>query len=136
VVGTQSIEQVTSWLVPGRTLFLTIHVLGVACFAYIVAKRLVPLVRGERDLRFDRPLERLGRVLKYWLGQWKHPRYRFAGTIHILIFAGFIVLAMRAFTVLIVGVNEKLSCRVFPVEPVPSTTSSRTTQPPSFFSAW
>ncbi len=106
MVGTQSIEQVTSWLVPGRTLFLTIHVLGVACFAYIVAKRLVPLVRGQRDLRFDHPLQRLGRVLKFWLGQWKHPRYRFAGTIHIFIFAGFIVLAMRAFTVLIIGVSE------------------------------
>jgi Fe-S oxidoreductase len=68
--------------------------------------RLVPLLRGERDFRFDHPVERLGRVLKFWLGQWKQPRYRVAGTIHIFIFAGFIVLAMRAFTVLIVGVSE------------------------------
>ena len=36
---------------------------------------------------------RLGRVFKYWLGQWKHPRYRAAGILHIFIFAGFIVLA-------------------------------------------
>jgi len=93
-------------LVPSRSLFLTIHVLGVACFLYIVAKRLVPLTRAERDPRFDRPLIRLGRVLKFWLGQWKHPRYKFAGTIHILVFAGFILLAARAFTVLIVGVSE------------------------------
>jgi Fe-S oxidoreductase len=93
-------------LAPGRTFFLLIHILGIACFSYIVAKRLVPLLRAERDLRFDHPLERLGRVLKFWLGQWKQPRYRVAGTIHIFIFAGFIVLAMRAFTVLIVGVSE------------------------------
>ena len=106
MVGAQSATQVTSWMVEGRTLFLTIHVLGVACFSYIVAKRLVPLIRGERDLRFDHPLQRVGRVLKFWLGQWKQPRYRFAGTIHIFIFAGFIVLAMRAFTTLIVGVTE------------------------------
>jgi hypothetical protein len=33
-------------------------------------------MRGECDFRFDRPLVRLGRVFKYWLGQWKHPRYR------------------------------------------------------------
>ncbi|HYA23631.1 MAG TPA: (Fe-S)-binding protein, partial [Terriglobales bacterium] len=33
------------------------------------------------------------------------PRYRFAGTIHILIFAGFILLATRAFTLLIQGVS-------------------------------
>ena len=106
MAGAQSVAQMTSWLAPGRTLFLIIHLLGVVGFSYIVAKRLVPLVRGERDFRFDHPVERLGRVLKFWLGQWKHPRYRFAGTVHIFIFAGFIVLAMRAFTVLIVGVSE------------------------------
>jgi Fe-S oxidoreductase len=87
-------------------LFLTIHIVGIVCFAYIVAKRLVPLVRAERDNRFDRPLTRLSRVFKFWLGQWKHPRYKFAGTLHILVFAGFILLAARAFTVLIVGVSE------------------------------
>jgi Fe-S oxidoreductase len=106
VVGNYSPAQVTDWLIPGRNLFLAIHLLGVACFAYIVAKRLVPLVRAERDLRFDRPLVRLGRVFKFWLGQWKHPRYKTAGTLHILIFSGFILLAMRAFTVLIVGVSQ------------------------------
>jgi Fe-S oxidoreductase len=71
-----------------------------------VAKRLVPLFRAGRDFRFDQPWLRLGRVLKYWLGQWKHPRYRVAGILHIFIFAGFIVLAIRAFSVLIVGVSE------------------------------
>jgi Fe-S oxidoreductase len=106
VEGTQFVPQVTSWLVAGRTLFLVIHILGIACFAYIVARRLVPLLRAERDLRFDRPAARLGRFFKFWLGQWKHPRYKSAGSLHILIFAGFILLAMRAFTVLIVGVSE------------------------------
>ena len=87
-------------------MFLTIYALGTACFFYIVARRLAPLLRAERDFRFDRPLERLGRVLQFWLGQWRHPRYRLAGTIHLLIFAGFIVLATRAFTVLALGVSE------------------------------
>ena len=40
------------------------------------------------------------------MGQWKHPRYRTAGTIHILIFTGFILLATRAFSLLILGVSE------------------------------
>jgi Fe-S oxidoreductase len=106
VEGIQSAAQVASWLIPGRILFLVIHFLGVACFAYIVAKRLVPLFRGQRDFRFDRPLTRLVGFFKFWLGQCKHPRYKAAGTLHILIFAGFILLAMRAFTVLIVGVSE------------------------------
>jgi Fe-S oxidoreductase len=106
VEGTQFVPQVTSWLVAGRTLFLVIHILGFACFAYIIARRLVPLLRAERDIRFDRPLARLGRFFKFWLAQWRHPRYKAAGSLHILIFAGFILLAMRAFTVLIVGVSE------------------------------
>jgi len=123
-------------LVAGQTLFLTIHFLGVACFAYIVAKRLIPLLRGERDLRFDRPWLRLGRVLKFWLGQWKHPRYRTAGTLHIFVFAGFLLLAIRAFSVLLVGVSRNfvmpgLSGRAGPIYDL-----SRTTPPPSFSSAW
>ena len=108
MVGLQSPEQATYWLIQGRVLFLIIHLLGVACFAYIVAKRLTPLLRGERDLRFDQPLARLGRVAKFWLGQWKHPRYRFAGIIHIFIFAGFILLATRAFA-LILGIADTVA---------------------------
>lgn len=106
MVGIYSPQYVVDWLVPGRELFLALHVLGVACFIYIVSKRLVPLLRAQSDPRFDQPLVRLGRVLKFWMGQWKHPRYKFAGSLHILIFAGFILLALRAFTVLIVGVSE------------------------------
>jgi Fe-S oxidoreductase len=106
VVGTYSPAQIAEWLVPSRNLFLAVNVLGAACFIYIAARRFVPLLRAERDSRFDRPLTRLRNVIKFWLGQWKHPRYKFAGTLHILIFAGFILLAARAFSLLIVGVSE------------------------------
>jgi Fe-S oxidoreductase len=99
-------EQATYWVVPGQVLFLAIHILGVACFGYIVTKRLVPLFRGAPDFRLDRPFLRLKKVLQFWLGQWKHPRYPGAGTLHILIFAGFIVLAIRAFEVLILGASQ------------------------------
>ena len=105
MVGLQLAPQLTFALNSGRELFLIIHVLGVACFAYIVARRLVPLLHAQRDFRFDQPLTRLRMVLKYWFGQWKHPRYRGAGTLHILIFAGFLLLVMRAFAVLIAGVS-------------------------------
>ena len=80
VEALQTPAQTTYWLISGQVLFLIMNVLGLACFAYIVAIRLTPLVRGERDFRFDRPLVRLERVLQFWIGQWKHPRYRFAGT--------------------------------------------------------
>ncbi|HUN62575.1 MAG TPA: (Fe-S)-binding protein [Candidatus Sulfotelmatobacter sp.] len=99
-------EQATYWFIPGWWLFLAIHVLGLTCFGYIVTKRLVPLVQGAPDFRFDRPWLRLQKVLQFWLGQWKHPRYKFAGILHILIFAGFIVLAIRAFAVLLLGAQQ------------------------------
>ncbi len=94
---------------PGSILFPLIHLLGLACFAYIVARRLVPLVRGERDSRFDRPWMRLQKVGQFWLGQWKHPRYRFAGTMHILIFSCFLILATRAFSLLIFGASGSIA---------------------------
>ncbi len=96
----------TYWLVQGQSLFVVLHVLGTACFAFIVAKRLTPLLRAQADPRFDHPVQRLGNLLKYWLGQWRHPRYRVAGILHIVIFAGFILLVIRAFTVLALGVSE------------------------------
>ena len=105
----QSPAQATYGLISGHVLFLILNLLGLTCFAYIVAKRLVPLVRGECDFRFDRPWLRLSKVGQFWLGQWKHPRYRFAGTIHILIFSGFLILATRAFSLLIFGASG--NCR-------------------------
>jgi Fe-S oxidoreductase len=83
-----------------------IQLLGLSCFAYIVVKRFAPLARGERDIRLDRLWLRLQRVVQYWFGQWKHPRYRIAGTLHLLIFAGFLILATRAFYLLVFGLSE------------------------------
>jgi hypothetical protein len=83
----QSPAQATFWFIQGRVLFWIINLLGSACFAYIVAKRMAPLMRGQRDIRFDRPLIRLGRLLQFWFGQWRHPRYLAAGIIHILLFS-------------------------------------------------
>jgi len=100
--------QAAYWLNPWRDVFLVTHVIGLACFAYIVAKRMSPLLRGQPDSRFDRPWIRVERILKYWFGQWKHPRYRTAGIIHMFIFAGFLTLAIRAFALLILGFNENL----------------------------
>jgi Fe-S oxidoreductase len=107
-----SIAGATYWLISGRNLFLFLHLLGLACFAYIGARRLTPLLRAQRDFRFNRPLERLAKVLQFWLAQWRHPRYRFAGIIHILIFAGFLILASRAFSLLALGISDR-----FVVEP-------------------
>ncbi|HZP64566.1 MAG TPA: (Fe-S)-binding protein [Terriglobales bacterium] len=105
MAGLQTPAETTFWFVQGRTLFLIIPIIGTALFAYIAARRLTPLFRAQHDPRFDRPFARVGLVFKYWLAQWRHPRYQFAGTMHILIFAGFLLLATRAFTLLIQGVS-------------------------------
>jgi len=110
--GFDSIADATYWLVRGRELFLFLHLLGLTCFAYIVARRLLPLRDAQRDFRFDRPVMRLGRVLQFWLAQCRHPRYRFAGILHVLVFAGFLILASRAFALLAFGVTDQ-----FAIEP-------------------
>ncbi|HZT31228.1 MAG TPA: 4Fe-4S dicluster domain-containing protein [Bryobacteraceae bacterium] len=102
----ESIAEANYWFLSGRVLFLILHLLGVACFAYIVARRLAPLVRAQSDFRFDRPCARLGKVLQFWLAQWRHPRYRTAGILHILIFAGFLILFSRAMSLLWLGVSD------------------------------
>lgn len=102
-----SIAQATYLGLGGWALFACLHLLGLLCFAWIVARRLRPLLAARPDPRFDRPLTRLARVLQYWLAQWRHPRYRFAGFLHLLIFSGFLLLASRAFTLLAMGVSDR-----------------------------
>jgi len=98
--------QASAWAGQGQILFLLIHILGLAFLSYIVAMRMTPLLRGERDARFDHPWARLAKVLQYWVAQWKHPRYRTAGILHILIFTGFITLATRSFALVIFGLSD------------------------------
>jgi Fe-S oxidoreductase len=105
----QAVSQMSSWLESGYGLFLVIHFVGVLCFGYIVWRRIVPLLRAECDPRWDRPLARVGKVAKYWFGQWKHPRYRTAGFLHLLIFTGFILLVIRSFSTLLVGVSHNVA---------------------------
>jgi Fe-S oxidoreductase len=97
-----------AWLMPAQLAFVLIQLLGIACFCWIVRKRLAPMLAAESDVRFDRPAQRSQLLLKYWLGQWKHPRYPEAGLLHILIFAGFLVLALRSFSLLVLGMPGPL----------------------------
>ncbi len=71
-----------------------------------MVKRLQPLFRGAPDFRLDNLLVRLGRVLQFWLAQWKQPRYMLAGVLHIAIFAGFLALGVRSISMVILGVSE------------------------------
>ena len=97
--------------IPTVIFSVLIPVAGVALFAYIMAKRVAPLVFSNPDFRFDRIPERVKSVLKLWLAQWKHPRYMLAGVIHIMLFAGFIILSIRSSSLVIIGISDSF---VFP----------------------
>jgi Fe-S oxidoreductase len=88
---------------PARLLFLLILLVGLGCFAWIMARRMVPLLRAAPDPRLQRIPERILLVLKIWLGQWRQPRYRLAGLLHIVVFFGFLILAARSTQLVVLG---------------------------------
>ncbi|MEK6193315.1 MAG: electron transfer flavoprotein, partial [Deltaproteobacteria bacterium] len=90
------------------TLFFSflIPIAGVALFTYIMAIRIAPLVLAAPDFRFNRFVERIVKVVRIWLLQYRQPRYKTAGIIHIMIFAGFLVLAIRSTSLVVIGISE------------------------------
>ncbi len=97
--------------IPTVIFSFVIPIVGVSLFAYIMAIRIAPLVLAAPDFRFNRYMERIIKVLRIWLLQYRHPRYKTAGIIHIMIFAGFLVLSIRSTSLVIIGISENF---VFP----------------------
>ena len=73
---------------------------ALAVFSFILWKRFVPLSIATSDPRWDHIGQRVGKMLLFGFGQARQPRYRVAGILHILIFAGFLVLSIRSLTLL------------------------------------
>ncbi len=89
--------------IPAKILFILIPLIGIGVFAYIMKRRLEPLLKAAPDYRFSRYVERIRAVIKIWLGQWRHPRYLLAGVLHIIVFFGFLTLAARSTQLVILG---------------------------------
>jgi Fe-S oxidoreductase len=106
VQGVYPPAQAYYWWIPGRILFSVIPVAGIACFLYIVAHRVAPLLRAAPDPRHDHIAFRVAQVLKFWLGQWKQPRYLLAGVLHIVLFAGFLILSVRSISLVMLGISD------------------------------
>jgi len=94
------------WGIPTIIFSILIPVAGAVLFAYIIFRRMTPLVKAAPDDRYCCIPQRLGHILKIWLAQWRHPRYMLAGVLHILIFAGFIILGARSTQLIIMGFDE------------------------------
>ncbi|MBW1989132.1 MAG: (Fe-S)-binding protein [Deltaproteobacteria bacterium] len=93
-------------VIPIWLLATVIPVLAVALFAYVIMRRLEPLVKAKTDPRFDRKAARTWHMIKFAFGQYRQPRYWTAGVLHIAIFAGFLILSVRSVSLVILGVNE------------------------------
>lgn len=91
------------WNVSGQLIFCAIPLLALCLFGWTIYRRFAPFGPALPDPRLDRPGKRIGFLLRYWLGQWKHPRYLAAGLLHIVIFAGFLVLSVRSLSLVLVG---------------------------------
>jgi len=96
----------TFLFIPTVIFSILIPVVGAAVFTYIMALRLAPLVKAAPDHRLDRIPKRLYHVMKIWLGQFRQPRYMVAGLVHIVIFAGFLILSIRSISLVVIGISE------------------------------
>jgi len=89
--------------IPAKLIYILIPLIGVGVFAYIIVRRLAPLLKAAPDERFNRIPERIKFLLKFWLAQWRHPRYMLAGVVHIFLFAGFLILGARSTQLVVIG---------------------------------
>jgi Fe-S oxidoreductase len=89
--------------IPANIIYILIPLAGVGLFAYIIFKRLAPLLKAAPDDRFNRFADRIRSVLKIWLAQWRHPRYMLAGVVHIFLFGGFLILGARSTQLVFIG---------------------------------
>ncbi len=92
--------------VPAIVFSIIIPLIGMAFFAYIMSRRLKPLFLASPDPRFDRVAERITNMFKFAIFQYRQPRYMLAGVLHIVIFAGFVILSLRSITLVILGFSE------------------------------
>jgi Fe-S oxidoreductase len=96
------------WNVSGELLFTAIPLMALCLFGWTIFRRMLPLRSAMPDPRFNRLGERCVVLLRYWLLQWKHPRYRLAGLLHIVIFLGFLVLSFRSLSLILMGIFPTL----------------------------
>ena len=61
--------------IPTVIFSLLIPLVGIGIFTYIIALRLKPLVKASPDPRLDRLPDRFLKMLKFAVGQYRHPRY-------------------------------------------------------------
>jgi Fe-S oxidoreductase len=93
-----------TWMgVPETAIFALLVLAAILVFAYSASRRFQALTAGKRENRFDRIPTRLWKTFEYAFLQVRMFRDPYAGTFHILIFAGFVVLAVRTASLVVEG---------------------------------
>ncbi len=86
--------------IPGPKLVLVIIVCALSLFVYVMSRRIELLRKAMPDFRFSDIGERIRLMVVYGFGQLRQPRYMVGGVIHILLFAGFMILSVRSLTLI------------------------------------
>lgn len=86
--------------IPAPVISGIILLVALCLFAYVMYRRLELFRQLNPDQRFDRVGERIKLMLLYGFGQFRQPRYLGAGILHILLFAGFMILSLRSLTLI------------------------------------
>jgi Fe-S oxidoreductase len=90
--------------IPGILLTLFILLVGLALFLYIIYRRYQLLRSANPDFRFNYLWQRFSDLIIYGVLQWRQPRYLWIGILHIMIFWGFVMLALRTITLYAQGI--------------------------------
>jgi len=97
--------------IPGSVITLFILIAGLALFFYIIYRRYLLLQSAKPDLRFNSLWQRFYDLIIYGIFQWRQPRYLWIGILHIMIFWGFVILALRSISLYGLGIKAEF---VFP----------------------
>lgn len=89
--------------IPMVALTAVITLVGLCFLTFVIIKRIQPFMAAAPDPRFDRIPQRISQFIKIFLVQYRHPRYMFAGILHIAIFFGFLSLLFRTGSLAIIG---------------------------------
>jgi Fe-S oxidoreductase len=87
---------------------LALLLVAAGAFAFTMFRRIAPLRALRREVRTNRPAERLRALLRFGLGQRRmvDPEELRPGLLHVVIFVAFIVLALRTITLFGIGFTE------------------------------
>lgn len=95
--------------IPLSIFSVLIPLVGIGVFAYIINQRATILSVAAADPRFENHGDRLKNLLSLWFAQSRQLRYTTAGAIHIVIFVGFLILSIRAISLVVIGMYSEFS---------------------------